>query len=374
MKKSARRRPRPRKIIHAPPGTAPGAIEVRSDALRPDIRCFVISPSEASEKELHSVQEIRSLLAAEKGKVFWVDIRGFGSRQFLEDLADGFGIHRLQMEDVVNAYQRPKAEDLPGHLFLVSRAVKAAENGLSDDQVSMFLSEDFVLTVQEKYEDLLGPVRERIRSGKGNIRSQGADYIAYMIMDTLVDNFFPILERMGERLDDLEEELLYKPSRAALDRLLAVKRELILLRRTVWRERDKINDILRSEFPCVRNSTKIFFRDTYDHCIQLLDLVESCREVTATLMDVYHSTVSNRMNQVMKVLTIISTIFIPLTFIVGIYGMNFAPKDPVTGAPLPNNMPELYSPNGYAEVLIAMAVIVLLQLVFFYKKGWLSRS
>lgn len=292
----------------------------------------------------------------------------------MEELADAFHIHRLQMEDVVNVYQRPKAEDLQERLFVVTRGIRTGDSGLSDDQVSLFIGSDFVLTIQDRYEDLLDPVRERVRSGKGNIRSLGTDYLAYVIMDTLIDNLFPILEQVGERLDDLEEELLSRPTRNSLDRLLVIKRELILLRRTVWRERDKINDILRSDFHVIGSAAKIYFRDTYDHCIQLLDLVESCREMTATLMDVYHSSVSNKLNQVMKVLTIISTIFIPLTFIVGIYGMNFAPKDPVTGIPLPNNMPELYSPNGYLEVLIAMAVIVLLQLVFFFKKGWLTRS
>lgn len=349
-------------------------ISVLPDALRPIIKVFIIRPFAVLERELHAVQDIRALLAEEKERVCWIDIRGFGSRQFMEELADAFQIHRLQMEDVVNVYQRPKAEDLQDRLFVVTRSIRRGENGLTDDQVSLFIGSDFVLTIQDRYEDFLDPVRERIRSGKGNIRSQGADYLAYVIMDTLIDNLFPILEQVGERLDDLEEELLSRPTRNSLDRLLVIKRELILLRRTVWRERDKINDILRSDFRVIGSSARIYFRDTYDHCIQLLDLVESCREMTATLMDVYHTSVSNKLNQVMKVLTIISTIFIPLTFIVGIYGMNFAPKDPMTGQLLPNNMPELYSPNGYMEVLVAMAVIVLLQLVFFFKKGWLTRS
>jgi len=293
MRKSYRKRHRVKRMLHAPPGSAPGLIVVRPDALRPKIRTFVIDSTGVAEHESHSVQEIRGLLAAEKGKVFWIDIRGFGDRLFMEELADSFQIHRLQMEDVVNVYQRPKAEDLPGHLFLVTRALRTSDSGLVDDQVSMFLGTEFVLTIQDRYEDLLDPVRDRIRAGKGNVRNQGADYLAYMIMDTLIDNHFPILEQLGERLDDLEDELLSKPSRSSLDRLLHIKRELILLRRTIWRERDKINDILRSEFPSVRISSKIYFRDSYDHCIQLLDLVESCREVTATLMDVYHSSVSN---------------------------------------------------------------------------------
>jgi magnesium transporter len=159
-----------------------------------------------------------------------------------------------------------------------------------------------------------------------------------------------------------------------LNRVLQIKRELIVLRRSIWSERDKINDILRSAFPHVTETTKVFLRDSYDHCIQILDLVESYKEVTASLMDVYHSSVSNRLNQVMKVLTIISTIFIPLTFIVGLYGMNFAHLNPKTGDPLPLNMPELYSPYGYLGVCIAMVIIVIGQIYFFYKKGWLTKG
>jgi magnesium transporter len=193
-------------------------------------------------------------------------------------------------------------------------------------------------------------------------------------MDIVIDNYYPILEKMGEALDELQEELIYNPSKASLNKVLQKKRELIVLRRIIWTERDKLNDILRSSFIAVKEQTKVFFRDTYDHCIQLLDLVESYKEVTASLMDVYQSSVSNRLNQVMKVLTIISTIFIPLTFIVGIYGMNFSYQDPKTGEVLPLNMPELYSPYGYLGVSIVMLVIVIIQLVFFYKKGWLTKE
>ncbi|MBK6838607.1 MAG: magnesium/cobalt transporter CorA [Bacteroidetes bacterium] len=199
-------------------------------------------------------------------------------------------------------------------------------------------------------------------------------WILYALMDVVLDNYYPILEQLGERLDELQDDLIVNPSREALNRVLQIKRELIVLRRSIWSERDKINDILRSAFPHVTETTKVFLRDSYDHCIQILDLVESYKEVTASLMDVYHSSVSNRLNQVMKVLTIISTIFIPLTFIVGLYGMNFAHLNPKTGDPLPLNMPELYSPYGYLGVCIAMVIIVIGQIYFFYKKGWLTKG
>jgi magnesium transporter len=193
-------------------------------------------------------------------------------------------------------------------------------------------------------------------------------------MDTILDHYYPILEKAGEKLEDLQDELIANPSRAALDQVLLIKKELFLLRRIIWSERDKFNDIIRSNFYSIKEESKLFYRDSYDHCIQLLDLIESYREITASLMDVYHSGVSNRLNQVMKVLTIISTIFIPLTFIVGVYGMNFSAVNPTTGAQLPLNMPELYSPYGYITVMAVMIVIVIFQIAFFVKKGWLTKN
>ena len=224
------------------------------------------------------------------------------------------------------------------------------------------------------YEDVLEPVRVRLRHGKGLIRTSGPGYLAYALIDTVIDNYFPILERIGEQLDTLEEELLESPTRESLNQVLLVKRELIAIRRAIWSERDKLNEILRSNLDFFSEQSRLYIRDTYDHTIQILDIVDSYKEVTASMMDVYHSSVSNKLNQVMKVLTIISTIFIPLTFIVGVYGMNFARTNPVDGSAMPWSMPELYSPYGYIGVLIIMVVIVILQVIFFFKKGWLSRS
>lgn len=374
MKRHPRKKTRIRRFKHAPPGTAPGVVHVRPDALAPRISVFVYDASYFQEFNLLRQEELKPMIQQNPGRVKWIDVRGFGDAAFMEKLAGTFGIHRLQIEDVVNVYQRPKAEENPDHLFLISRALREHEGLLQDDQVSLFLGPDFVLTVQEKHEDLLDPLRDRLRTGKGHIRNLKADYLAYAVMDVVLDNGYPILESLGDRLDDLQDELLSNPTRAALDRVLSIKRELILLRRILWSERDKLNDVLRSSFATVHEPTKLYFRDSYDHCIQLLDLVESYRELTASLMDVYHSSVSNKLNQVMKVLTIISTIFIPLTFIAGVYGMNFAEVDPVTGRKMLWNMPELYHPYGYPIVMSVMLLIVVLQLIFFFKKGWLSKS
>ncbi|HNP49119.1 MAG TPA: magnesium/cobalt transporter CorA, partial [Bacteroidia bacterium] len=338
------------------------------------IRSFIYDLDDYTETELKSISEIKDQIASKTDKIHWIDIKGFGDKYFLEQLADCFGIHRLQMEDVVNVYQRPKVEDYKDHLFLISRVMREKDMQLINDQLSLFVGRNFVITLQDKYEDILDPVRDRIRHGKGFVRRYGADYLGYALMDVVLDNYYPILEQLGERLDELQDLLIMNPTRDALNKVLQIKRELIVLRRSIWSERDKINDILRSAFPNVTDTTKVFFRDSYDHCIQILDLVESYKEVTASLMDVYHSSVSNRLNQVMKVLTIISTIFIPLTFIVGLYGMNFAHLNPKTGEPLPLNMPELYSPYGYLSVCIAMVLIVIGQIYFFYKKGWLTKG
>jgi magnesium transporter len=374
MKRAAKNRTKRRKLHHAPPGTAPGNILVREDALSPKIRVMEFDAVSLNEREINGISELNAFLSVSTGKIRWIDVHGFGSHSFIEQLADLFGVHRLQMEDVVNVYQRPKAEELSGQLFLISRSVNETLHGLEDAQVSLFVGENYVLTVQEKYEDQLDPVRNRLRQLTGNFKTHGADYLAYAIMDTVLDHFYPVLEKLGEKLDDLQDELLANPSRSALDHVLSTKKELLLLRRIIWSERDKFNDILRSSFKVIKEESKIYIRDSYDHCIQLLDLVESYREVTASLMDVYHSSVSNRLNQVMKVLTIISTIFIPLTFVVGVYGMNFAPIDPESGATLAYNMPELYSPYGYLSVMLIMLVMVVFQIVFFVKKGWLTKN
>jgi magnesium transporter len=361
-----------KKWKHAPPGTSPGAINIPENALQPVVTSFEYNELSFEEKKLPDVKAIRQFLDVSPEKVHWIHIRGFGDKAFFEQLADCFGIHRLQMEDVINVYQRPKAEEYKDYLFLISRVLSETDGVLVNDQISIFTGKNYVISIQDKYEDVFDPVRERIRQGKGYMRKYGSDYLAYSLMDTVLDNFFPLLEKTGERLDQLEDELIENPSREAMNRILRIKRDLIVMRRAIWAERDKVNDIIRSGFPMIADSTKIFFRDSYDHCIQILDLVESYKEVSASLMDVYMSSVSNRLNQVMKVLTIISTIFIPLTFIVGLYGMNFAHTDPVTGNHLPLNMPELYSPYGYVGVIIVMVVIVIFQLIFFYRKGWLT--
>ncbi|MFI5220027.1 MAG: magnesium/cobalt transporter CorA [Bacteroidia bacterium] len=361
-----------RRAKHAQPGVSPGTLNIPADAPKPLINSFNYNTGFFEEKTLSGLDEIKKQLTETPDNVHWIDIKGFGDKPFYEQLADHFGFHRLEMEDVFNIYQRPKIDEYSGHLFFVSRILSENATGLCNDQLSLFLGKNFVITIQEKINDPFEIVRDRIRKSKGYLRLQKADYLAYALVDSAIDLFFPLLEKIGDRLDELEEELIKSPTRESMNKILQIKRELIVFRRTIWPERDKINDLIRSDFSLISANTKVYFRDSYDHCIQILDIVDSYKEVTASLMDVYLSSVSNRLNQVMKVLTIISTIFIPLTFIVGIYGMNFSRTDPKTGGILPLNMPELYSPFGYIGVMIAMLFIVAVQLIFFYKKGWIS--
>ena len=374
MKKLTKSTQRSKKYRHSPPGTSPGALNIPSDALKVNINSMMYDQNECIEKKLLSIEDIKNQLDGFPDKIHWFDIKGFNDKVFLEKLADYFEIHRLQIEDVVDIYQRPKSEDFHNHIFFISRVLTCVNDVLQNDQLSLFVGKNYVISMQDHYDDIFEPVRIRIREKKGYIRRSGPDYLAYSLMDIAVDNYFPILERLGDRLDEMQEAILSSPSKEALNTVLSIKRDLIVLRRTVWSERDKLNDILRSSFSRISESTKIYYRDTYDHCIQLLDLVESNKEVTASLMDVYHSSLSNRLNQVMKVLTIISTIFIPLTFIVGLYGMNFSRVDPVTGQFYPMNMPELYSPHGYIIVCFVMVLIVIAQIIFFFKKGWLTKG
>jgi magnesium transporter len=324
---------------------------------------------------MENLAAVKSRIDQQPDMLHWVELKGFGDRGLLENFCQMFRIHRLEMEDVINTYQRPKLEEYDDHLFVVTRILSVAkEHQFKNEQLSLFLTKNIVITIQENYDELFEQVRSRIRTGKGHLRSSSSDYLMYALLDSVVDTYFPILEVIGEQLDDLEDELFNRPTRTSIQKIQVIKRQLIVFRRTIFAERDKINDILRSSDVFLSDQTLRYFRDTYDHTIQVMDLVESYKEIVASLMDIYLSNVSNRLNQVMKVLAIISTIFIPLTFIVGVYGMNFSMTDPVTGEQLPMNMPELYSPYGYPAVMIFMLVVVIIQLLVFWRKGWLDKS
>jgi magnesium transporter len=355
-------------------GRKPGYLFVPDNAL--PTRFFLISFDETdyNEEEFGVYEDLYNYMQARPHQRHWIDIRGYKDLEALEAVSRDFNIHPLQLEDAINDYQRPKVEEENGSLFIVSRMIAFTENQLiDDDQLSIITGPNYIITFQSDYDDCLNPLRERIRAGKGIIRKKPPLYMAYAIMDVILDHYFPVLSQLSDYLDSLEDNLFKSPAKELLSKILSIKREIVKLRRIVWPERDKINEILRYSPDVVADELKIYFKDTYDHTVHIIDLIENYKETSGSLIELYLSNVSNRMNEIMKVLTVISSIFIPLSFIVGLYGMNFSRENPETGKVNVYNMPELYHPFGYLTLVAVMVCLVTAQLVFFYRKGWLSK-
>ncbi|MBW4420679.1 MAG: magnesium/cobalt transporter CorA [Myxacorys californica WJT36-NPBG1] len=347
------------------PGSMPGTLRIPSNALPPVIGLIDYNEQKAVRLQVETPEECAPYLDSES--VSWVDVKGLGSEDVLQRIGKVFGLHPLVLEDVVNVPQRPKVEEYDDQLLIIARMVMPNRSGSSfhQEQVSLILSQHYVLTVQEEPEfDCFGAVRDRIRMGKGTIRQQGADYLAYTILDSIIDGFFPVLEIYGEDIEELEDAVVASPTHQTLERIHYLKRELLTLRRAIWPMRDAINTLIRDGNALISEEVRIYLRDCYDHTVQVLDMVETYRELASSLMDVYLSSVSNKMNEIMKVLTVISTIFIPLTFVAGIYGMNFnTEKSPL-------NMPELNWYWGYPLCLTVMFGIAIALVYYFKRKGW----
>ena len=337
---------------------------------KPKVRIIEYDQNSLDERDVTDFSELAGHL--DNQKVTWINIDGLGDLEALTILGEKFQLHPLALEDVLNTGQRPKFEHSPDYLFIIAQMVyQNNSNSISGEQVSFFLGSNFLITVQEEAEfDVFDPVRKRIRSGLGSLRKSKADYLAYALLDSIIDHYYPVLESVGTAIEELEDDLLEKPSREMVLTLHEYKRSLTQLRRLVWPMRDVINSLLHDDSSYVSSPTKVFLRDCYDHTVQLMDLVESYKEITSGLMELYHSSVGLRTNEVMRLLTVVTSIFIPLTFIVGVYGMNFAPES-ATGEKLTWNMPELYQPHGYLVLMIAMALIALGQLWIFRKIKWL---
>jgi magnesium transporter len=301
------------------------------------------------------------LASCDEDGIRWINVDGLSDPALLETLMDRLGIHPLVMEDVTALEQRPKLEDYGKYLFAVLNmlSIEKETGRLLSEQVSIVLGDRFVLSVQEEVGDLFGPVRERLRTGKGKLRKMGADALAYSLLDAVVDGYFTILETLGDQVEALEEELVTKPTRETLHALHGQKRELIFLRHSIWPLRELIGSLERGESPLLSEQLAPYLRDLYDHTIQVLETVESLRDTLSGLLDIYLSSISNRMNEIMKVLTVISTLFIPLTFIVGVYGMNF------------RFMPELEWHWGYPAVWGVMVTVAGFMLRYFHRKGWI---
>ena len=346
----------------SPVGAAPGTLISHPDAPPPAIRAIGYGPDQFEEVEVASVEDVRTL--RDRWPVLWINVDGVGHAETVEALGDVFGLHRLSLEDVMNVHQRPKVEEYPEYLFAVARMATLGDR-VDTEQLSLFLGEGWAITFQERAGDCWEPVRERLRLGRGRIRTEGADYLFYALLDAVVDNFYPIMEEFGERLELLEEEVVADPREELVGVIHAARRDALALRHSTWPMREAMGQLFRDEHRLISADTRIYLRDAYDHTIQVIDLLENYREMSSALLDVYLSSVSHRMNEVMKVLTIIATIFIPLTFIAGIYGMNFNPDAS------PWNMPELSWYWGYPAVMGVMLVIALALVGYFRWKRWL---
>jgi magnesium transporter len=349
------------------PGTSPGALYVHPLAKRTRVCVRSYGPETCSEACLDSLESLAQLPG--EGIVTWVDVDGLGDAARLERMGQILGLHPLALEDAVGGSQRPKVEFYDEHCFIVVHMISIGER-IESEQLSLFLRPGLVVSLQGgRPGDSLDPVRKRIKKGHGALRNSAADYLAYTLLDAVVDAYFPVLEEFGERLEKLEREVVEgRLARTLARRIHAAKHDLLTVRRALWPMRDALGTLLRDGAGQLSQETLIYLRDCYDHTIQLLEIVDSYREVTSNLMDMHLSSVSLRMNEVMKVLTVIATIFIPLTFIAGVYGMNFD----AGGSPW--NMPELRWRYGYPFALGLMAMTAAGLVLYFRAKGWLGKG
>jgi len=351
------RRSRKRSRRGTPVGASPGTLAPPPDALPARIDAIGYGASGVVEKQRLSVAEVAAMRRS--CGVLWIDVVGVGDVPLLKALGEQFGLHRLALEDVVNLHQRAKVEDYGEHAFLVLRMIDAA-NPTTTEQFAMFVGAGFVLTFQERPGDSFEMVRQRLRDPAGQLQKRGADYLAYALLDAVVDAYFPVVELLDQRLETTELEILdARHSTNTVPDLHAVRRCLLELRRAVWPLREVTATLVRAEGLHFSTDVRPYLRDVHDHVVQLLDMLENYREMTSSLLDVHLSMVNHRLNEVMKLLTVISTIFIPLTFLVGVYGMNF------------EGMPELHVWWGYPACLLVMVAVALSMLRWFRRRGWL---
>lgn len=352
------------RIIHkrktkagAPPGTLIHIGEVKVEKV--SISVIDYDEENLGEKEIENIKDIITL--KEKPTVTWINVNGIHDVEIIEKIGDIFSLHPLLMEDIMNTGQRPKMENFEEYIFVVLKMLcyDDREDGVIVEQVSLILGPNYLISFQEVEGDVFETIRDRLKNAKGRIRKKGADYLLYALIDAIVDNYFIILEKFGEKIENIEEELISESKVETLHSIQKIKREMIYLRKSVWPLREVVNSLQREESAIIEKSTDIFLRDVYDHTIQVIDSIESYRDVVSGMLDLYLSSISNKMNEVMKVLTIFAAIFIPLTFIAGIYGMNF------------NFMPELSWRWGYFGALIFMVFVGVTMLIYFKRKRWM---
>jgi magnesium transporter len=352
-----------RRTLRASAKSEKTTVEPASD-IPVEVSVMAYGPKELHDETLLDLDKIKEFIG--QWPVVWINVDGHGDHDFIKRLGDIFDLHHLAVEDVINVNQRSKVEEYEDNHFIVTRMVEY--NGrLNTEQLSIFLGANIVITFSEfPGGDSLNPVRDRLRKNRGYIRDRGADYLVYSIIDAVIDAYFPVLEEYGELMEELEDEIIERPSKHVITEMHSIKRELLDLRRAIWPLRDVTNSLVRDVTPLIKDDTRLYLRDCYDHTVRLIDLLETYRELGADLMDVYLSSVSNKLNEVMKVLTIITTLFIPPTFIAGVYGMNF------NWERSPWNMPELNWYFGYPFAWALMIGIVLYMFLFIKRHGWLE--
>ena len=350
-------------IAGLPPGTPVYVGEPRTDPVT--ISVINYNRDKIAEKADLKPEDCKAFI--NKPEVTWINVNGIHEPETITRIGEAFGLHPLIIEDIMNTQQRPKIEDYGDSIFMVLKMLEydATEKDIKFEQMSVVLTKDYLLTFQEKPGDVFDTIRNRIRNGKGRIRSQGTDYLAYSLIDAIVDYYYVILEKVGESIEDIEEALIEKPVTETLQQIYYMKREMIILRKSIWPMREIAARLERAESEIISDETGRYLRDVYDHTIQAVEMVETYRDMLSGMLDLYLSSISNRMNEVMKVLTIIATIFIHLTFIAGVYGMNF---DPSAGA---LSMPELAWEYGYLFMMLMMLAIAIIMLYFFRKRHWL---
>ncbi len=343
------------------PGLAPGTLihigEIKTD----QISITIMDYDQASLVE-RSVQFIEDTFALkETPSITWINITGIHQIDVIEKVGQHFDIHPLTLEDIVNTNQRPKMEDYDHYLYIVTKMLyfEPFKEDILSEQISIILGKNFLISFQETEMDVFSSVRERIRKSRGRIRTSGVDYLAYALMDAIVDHYFVVMGTVGERMESLEEKLLGSPETGMSQVIHEMKRQMIHLRKNIWPLREILANLMRGNSPLFRETTAVFLRDVYDHTIQVMDTIESYRDILSGMLDIYLSMMSNRMNEIMKLLTIIATIFIPITFIAGVYGMNF------------KFMPELEWKWGYFVSLFLMGMVAIAMLIYFRKKKWL---
>lgn len=342
-------------------GMPPGSLVHIGDtpAAAVSIELIGYDPSSVEEQRFPTVDDCLPHL--ERTGIVWVNVEGVHDVEIIRHLGERFALHPLVLEDIVNTVQRPKIEDYDDYLFLVLRMLRPTGGGdFTSEQLSIILGANHLFTFQEGLQgDVFDTVRERIRNGKGKIRGMGADYLAYALIDAIVDSYFSVLEDLGERIVNLEEDLALAPDRSTLVEINDIKKEIIFLRKAVWPLREAVSFLEHGDSRLLSPATRLYFRDVYDHTVQVIDTVETYRDLLSGMLDLYLSSISNRINEVMKFLTVIGTIFMPLTFLVGVYGMNF------------KHMPELEWHNGYFLLWGFMVGLSIAMIIYFRRKRWL---